>query len=153
MRILFVEDNDQDIEGLLYQCKGRHWDTEVTRSFCGATPLLSDPEKHYDVIVVDIMLPWGSGAPPGVRRMFSDENAGLFLLETMRATGIGIKVAQTFKIKPLTQWKDTPVIVLSKIGAVRVRCLELNIVGFFDKLDYGYRDMVAALERLEMVNI
>ena len=149
MRILIVEDCLQDVDGILVQCNARHWKVDIAKSCFEAAVLLDNRQNHFDVVIIDIMLPWGAKAPTEVPRMFSDENTGLFLLEAMRGINQGVQVTKAFGLNKIAEHQHTPVIVLSKINDLRDRCNELGIVEFYSKIEYSYRDLIRAIEKIE----
>ncbi len=149
MKVLFVEDRRHDITGILSHCAIKKWVADVVRDFSKAIEVLSDKSRHYDAVVLDVMLPWGHDTPQSVRARFSDELSGVTLLQAMRGQGEGSEVATDFIGKAIGCHKRTPTIILSKIMEVEDACKQLGIVAFFDKLNYDYRSVLAVLREIE----
>jgi CheY-like chemotaxis protein len=149
MRILFVEDRKHDIGGILAQCIDRNWITDRVSDFAQAVEVLSDRSRNYDLVVVDIMLPWGRDTPDMIRAELPDELSGLTLLQAMRGVGIGHKVAAIMMRKSIEFHKNTPAIILSKVMEVEDTCRELGVLEFFDKFNYNFRSVINLIEKLE----
>ena len=149
MHILWVEDDRVDIYGLEAQCETRGWQKVIVSSFCDAARMLASREVAFDLAVVDLMLPWGEEATDWVVKSFSEEKAGIRLLEAMRGCGEGQEILDRMGMAPLYQrHTQTPVIVLSKYPKHEDECKGLDIVQFFCKRDYSWRAFVAAIESL-----
>jgi len=147
MRILWIEDDRVDIYGLEAQCEARGWHKDIVPTFCGAVKMLASEENKYDLVVIDLMLPWGEEATDWVVKSFSDETAGIRLLEAMRGCGEGQDILEKIGMPPLYERHlQTPVIVLSKFPKHEDECRRLDIVEFFCKRDYSWQSLVMAIE-------
>ena len=149
MRILFVEDRKHDIGGILAQCVARKWIIDRVPDFAQAVEVLSDRSRHYNLIVIDVMLPWGRRTPDAVQAELSDELSGLTLLQAMRGVGVGHNVV-AMKMKQTIEFhKNTPTIILSKIMEVEDACRELGVLDFFDKFNYNFQLVMNLIEKIE----
>jgi len=78
---------------------------------------------------------------------YNEEEAGLRILEAMRGIGEGQEILEKLKLSDLHErHSTTPVIVLSKLDEMERPCSELGIVHFFNKMDYNWKTLLAALE-------
>ena len=59
--VLIVEDEKHIADGLRYNLKAEGYDVETVGNAEDALSLLSDQQKHYDVMVLDVMLPGMDG--------------------------------------------------------------------------------------------
>jgi len=59
--VLIVEDEKHIADGLRYNLKAEGYDVETVGTAEDALALLSDERKHYDVMVLDVMLPGMDG--------------------------------------------------------------------------------------------
>jgi len=59
--VLIVEDEAHLAEGLRYNLEAEGYDVEIANNAEDALPLLMNPSKSYDVLVLDIMLPGMDG--------------------------------------------------------------------------------------------
>jgi CheY-like chemotaxis protein len=147
MRVLFVEDDGYDVWGVRDQCDVRGWETKRAKTFREALDFLKAGEV-YNAVVLDIMLPWGD-VPDKVTQVYSDKEAGLRLLESMRGTGNGAQILHDIEEEPLdVRHAKTPVIVLTKIAGVEAACNALGALAFFSKGHYQFQVFMTVLENL-----
>ncbi len=59
--VLVVEDEQHLAEGLRFNLEAEGYDVEVSGDGETALKLLSSPERHFDIVVLDVMLPGKSG--------------------------------------------------------------------------------------------
>jgi CheY-like chemotaxis protein len=146
MRLLLVEDDPQDIDGLIAQCEVRGWQYRVAHNFLDALRLLSDREAQFHVVVLDMMLPWGE-VPNGITERYTDEEAGLRLFEAMRGVEQGKNIVAELGMPTiLGRHAQTPVVVLSKIERLEAACRKLDAVDFLGKGDYRFTKLISRIK-------
>jgi len=153
MSVLFLEDESKDIKGLQDQCAAYGVDTEVARTFCEGARFLARVDRVYDLVVIDIMLPWGEEVPNEIAvGVHSDRRAGLYLLQGMRENGTGAALLSILHRElgiPFFYGRHlmTPVVMLSKIEELADECRKLDIVNFFNKVDYDRKSLLSTILR------
>ncbi len=147
MHILWIEDYRVDIYGMEAQCEARGWQKDIVDNFCDAVKMLADETNKFDIVVIDLMLPWGKEATDWIIENYSEETAGIRLLEAMRGCGEGQDILEKLGLPYLHErHNQTPVIILSKFPEREEECRKLDIVQFFCKRSYSWRAMVATME-------
>jgi CheY-like chemotaxis protein len=147
MRILWIEDERAGIHGIETQCEVRGWVREIVDNFCSAVNRLGDEENKYDLVAIDLILPWGQEAPDWVVENFSEQSAGLRLLEAMRGVGQGQEILDKLDMASIYErHNQTPVIVLSQYPQYEEECRQLDIVQFFCKRNYSWQAMIRTME-------
>lgn len=147
MRILWVEDNRPDIYGMEAQCEAKGWQLDIINNFYDAAEILAAEENQFDVVVIDIILPWGERSTSVVADNYPEESAGLRLLEAMRGSGEGQGLLEKLGLPDIHDRHSlTSVIVLSKLEEMEELCSELNIVHFFNKMDYNWKTLLVVLD-------
>ncbi|MHC4214133.1 MAG: hypothetical protein ACYSWP_12240 [Planctomycetota bacterium] len=146
MHILWIEDERKEISGMEAQCEVRGWQKQIIYDFCGAVKELANVENKYDLVVIDLRLPWGQDASEWVIENCSEQTAGLRLLEAMRGCGQGKDILEKLGMTSLYERHNlTPVIVLSKYPEYEEECRKLDIVQFFCKRSYSWQAMIASM--------
>lgn len=147
MRTLWIEDDKIDIYGMEAQCEARGWQKDVVDNFCDAVKILATRDNKFDVVIIDLMLPWGTEVTDWILQNYSEEMAGLKLLEAMRGCGEGQFILDKIGLPCLHERYDqTPVVILSKFPEREEACRKLDIVQFFCKRNYSWEALVAAIE-------
>ena len=146
MCILIVEDEMESISGIRQIIKTREWDYEIVNYFCETAAILSDETKYLNILLLDLILPWGIDAPESLLRL-DNRMAGLYILQGMRERGEGHSIFNQLSIKPLNgRHIKTPIIIFTKLPDKENDCRELGIINFFYKTDYNYEDIIESIE-------
>jgi len=147
MSILIVEDNKTDVAGIVLQCSARGWEYEVCPTFWLAAERLVDCSRSYSLVVLDTILPWGEQVPDVVINNYPNERAGLYLLQAMRECGDGAVIMSTMDLSPMNmRHVGTRVLVLSRLLDIEEECKNLDVLRYYTKIDYSFREFIALVE-------
>ena len=120
MNCLVVEDDRAEISGYLSQLRANGWDCERVTTFSEGYRALAEREKKLDMLVIDIMLPWGTAVDETVKHRFDWKRAGLYLIYAVRGRRnkdlLEIARCSALPCAFARRWKDVPVIVLTKVS-------------------------------------
>jgi DNA-binding response OmpR family regulator len=85
-RILIVEDEDHLAEGLRFNLEAEGYEVETVADGSSAVMRLTDPERGYDVVILDLMLPEMSGFEVARRTRAAGNRAPILILTAKDAT-------------------------------------------------------------------
>jgi len=86
-RVLVVEDEAHIAEGLQFNLEAEGYEVEVATDGKRAVELLSDPERRFDLVVLDLMLPELSGFEVARRTRASGNYCGILILTAKDSAG------------------------------------------------------------------
>ncbi|MCB0169332.1 MAG: response regulator transcription factor [Anaerolineae bacterium] len=134
-KILFIEDEEFLMEGLIFEMRDNGHEVIVTPNGEKAITYLKNDQQDFDLIILDVMLP--TGEPEGPLAAISKE---------IRTDELGLEILRQLREEMNDQ---TPVIVLTAAIDVDLknRIIELGIARYFSK-PTSLNDFMAAVNKV-----
>ena len=85
-RILVVEDEDHLAQGLRFNLEAESYEVEIASDGRSAAEMLADPERSFDLVILDLMLPEMSGFEVARRARAAGNYAPILILTAKDAT-------------------------------------------------------------------